>query len=131
MTSNDNDEDQMNQMRMSNKDKKAKNSSIPEYFTVDCDKVYFTKKFSQKETFYNSDITLANLTNKYLIFKIYINKQKVYSTTPSTSFLDPYGSKVISIKRLEIKDLNCEGDCFMFSAYPVDSPITDVRNINI
>lgn len=51
--------------------------------------------------YYESKIELKNLTNKYVLFKVFNNKKTTYSSTPNYGFLTPGGSINIEIKRLE------------------------------
>ena len=52
-------------------------------------------------TYYESRISINNLTDKYVIFKVYINKNTLYSANPSCTFIKPKDSVVVNIKRLE------------------------------
>ena len=50
--------------------------------------------------YYEASITLKNITNNYLIFKVYINSQKfTYVPKPSTSFIRPNESVKIKVNR--------------------------------
>ncbi len=69
------------------------------YIEVFPDKIKLSKTFEQN--FYESRITLTNLTNLYVVFKVYINKNTIYSANPSSSFIKPKESTTITIKRLE------------------------------
>ena len=46
-----------------------------------------------------SSLNLRNLTNEYIIFKIFNNQRSLYSAKPSTSFISPMDTTKISIKR--------------------------------
>eukprot|EP00340_Litonotus_pictus_P007857 CAMPEP_0170524510 /NCGR_PEP_ID=MMETSP0209-20121228/9957_1 /TAXON_ID=665100 ORGANISM="Litonotus pictus, Strain P1" /NCGR_SAMPLE_ID=MMETSP0209 /ASSEMBLY_ACC=CAM_ASM_000301 /LENGTH=240 /DNA_ID=CAMNT_0010813227 /DNA_START=49 /DNA_END=768 /DNA_ORIENTATION=+ len=96
------------------------------YFQINTDKIYLNRKKDQSSSFYISTVTLQNNTDKYLLFKVYINKQKIYSTNPSTSFILPNDKIDVIIKRQETNEESLSGDIFMFSAYPVEETITDV-----
>jgi hypothetical protein len=56
---------------------------------------------SNAQAFYESKITLTNLTNKYVVFKVYINKHTLYSANPANSFIPPKENIALTIKRLE------------------------------
>lgn len=62
-----------------------------------------TANFSKKpdKEFYEANLSLNNITNQYVIFKIYINKNTVYTANPSTSFLRPSDSTTVKITRQE------------------------------
>ncbi len=59
--------------------------------------------FLKKTTtdYYESSITLNNLIDKNVLFKVFNNKKTTYSSTPNYGFVSPKGSIVIDIKRLE------------------------------
>lgn len=94
------------------------------YFKANTNKVLFQKaKISNKDALVSS-IVLTNLTDQYILFKVYINKQQgYYSIAPSTSFIAPKGEAFISIKRLEGDEGN---DTFLISGYPTNTVITSV-----
>jgi hypothetical protein len=66
----------------------------------------FPKKISLKkitgQNFFETKLTLTNLVDKYVIFKVYINKNSIYSANPSTGFIKPKENIFINIKRLEM-----------------------------
>ena len=47
-----------------------------------------------------SRLTLNNLTHSYIIFKVFINKEQLYSANPSVGFIEPTGSVQLTIKRI-------------------------------
>lgn len=51
--------------------------------------------------YYESSITLNNLIEQNVLFKVFNNKKTTYSSTPNYGFISPRGSIVIDIKRLE------------------------------
>ena len=51
--------------------------------------------------YYESTITLNNLTDNNVLFKVFNNKKTTYSSTPNYGFISPRGTIVIEIKRLE------------------------------
>lgn len=69
------------------------------YIDVFPDKIRLSKTYEQN--FYEARITLTNLTNSYIVFKVYINKSTIYSANPSSSYIKPKESITISVKRLE------------------------------
>ena len=52
-----------------------------------------------------SNINIKNLTNDYVIFKIYNNQQNKYSVKPSTSFISPMETKTVSVKRFKSEEI--------------------------
>lgn len=97
------------------------------YFTIDEDKIYLKKYSENNSIFYSSKATLRNITDKFLLVKVYVNKQKVYSTNPSTCYMEPQGSILINIRRQDFtEDNNVKEDIFMFSAYISDVEVKDV-----
>ena len=69
------------------------------YVDVFPDKIKLSKTFDQN--YHEARITLTNLTNNYVVFKVYINKNTIYSANPSSSYIKPKESTTVSIKRLE------------------------------
>jgi hypothetical protein len=69
------------------------------YLEVLSDKIILTRTTSNP--FYESKISLTNLTDKYVVFKVYINKHTIYSANPASSFIPPKENLSITIKRLE------------------------------
>jgi hypothetical protein len=69
------------------------------YLEIFPNKIVLSKTFDQN--FYEARLNLTNLTNQYLVFKVYINKNTIYSANPSTSFIKPQDSVVVNVKRLE------------------------------
>lgn len=59
--------------------------------------------FLKKTTtdYYESTITLNNMIDQNVLFKVFNNKKTTYSSTPNYGFIRPKGSIVIDIKRLE------------------------------
>ena len=100
--------------------------SIPKYFKTDQDKIYLTKKTDLVPVQYWSTLNLINNTDEYLIFKVYINKQKIYSTSPSTSYIEPNKKTEIIIKRQDLGETNISDEIFMISAYPIDEKLESV-----
>jgi hypothetical protein len=69
------------------------------YVDVFPEKIKLSKTFDQD--YYEARITLTNLTNNYVVFKVYINKNTIYSANPSSSYIKPKESTTINVKRLE------------------------------
>ena len=69
------------------------------YIEVFPNKINLKKQFSQ--TYFESKVVITNKVDKYVLFKVYINKSTQYSANPSTGFLKPGESNVINIKRVE------------------------------
>jgi hypothetical protein len=69
------------------------------YLDVHPNKIILSRAFNQ--SFYESKITLTNTTNRYIVFKVYINKSTQYSSNPSTGFIKPSDNIIITIKRVE------------------------------
>jgi hypothetical protein len=108
---------------------KTPNEGIPIYFTATTDKAYFRKKNENNTITFQSYVTLKNNTDKYLLFKVYINKKKIYSTSPSTSFIKPNGEMQVFLKRVDNGEENFNNELIMFSGYPTDDVVTDVSII--
>jgi len=70
------------------------------YIEVFPNKILLKKPLSQN--YYESKLILTNTTEKYVVFKVYINKSSIYSANPSTSYIKPKENITIIIKRLEI-----------------------------
>ena len=98
-------------------------------FKMEQDVIYLSKS-NENNNIYSSVVTITNLTDKYLLFKVYINKIRVYSANPPTSFIPPREKADISIKRIEGEFDPSENDVFMFAAYPVDTVVNSVRDFN-
>ncbi len=72
-------------------------------------------------------LSISNLTNEYLIFKIYNNQHSLYSAKPSTSFVPPKGNVKVKIKRYK-KEGNNElngKDKFLLIFYTINKVIDD------
>lgn len=59
----------------------------------------FLRKTSTE--YYESTISLNNLLDQNVIFKVFNNKKTSYSSTPNYGYIPPMGTIVINIKRLE------------------------------
>ena len=106
------------------------------YVDVFPDKIKLSKIFEQD--YYEARITLTNLTNSYVVFKVYINKNTIYSANPSSSYIKPRESTTINVKRLEkVKllylnnkeaqnEVKQASDKFLIIAVPTNSVINSI-----
>jgi hypothetical protein len=69
------------------------------YVDVFPNKILLSKP--NENNFFEAKLTLTNLTNKFVVFKVYINKSTIYSANPSTSFISPKETTIVNVKRLE------------------------------
>ena len=69
------------------------------YVDVFPNKIVLSRNLQQ--SFYDARITITNLLDKYVVFKVYINKSTQYSANPSTSFIKPNETAIVNIKRIE------------------------------
>lgn len=69
------------------------------YLDVFPEKMVLTRQLEQN--FYESKATLYNTSTQFVIYKMYINRDTVYSVNPSTSFIAPGDKAEITIKRLD------------------------------
>ena len=99
--------------------------STKDYFKIDTDKIYMTKSISSPNT-YSGKVTLTNKTGSYLIYKVMINKSKLYTANPACSFIAPNSQTDVIIKRLESEVTDVKGDFFLFKAYPTTSTLNNV-----
>ena len=61
------------------------------------DKIILSKTNDGK---YISKIILNNITSNYIIFKVFMNKEQLYSANPSVGYLEPKGNTQLTIKRI-------------------------------
>jgi hypothetical protein len=73
--------------------------NLKKYIEVSPEKITLSK--TSDTSFYESRVVLKNKTDQHVVFKVYINKNTVYSANPSTSFIPPQESIIITVKRLE------------------------------
>ncbi len=78
-------------------------------------------------SYYDSKLNLTNLTNDYVIFKIYNNKHALYSAKPSTSFIPPKETTYVSIKKFKKNEEENpkKKDKFLFVFYTINKVIND------
>lgn len=67
------------------------------YIDVFPSEILLRKQLDQDN--FEGKVNLTNLTNKYIIFKVYINQSNIYSVHPSTSYLPPLSNTDILVKR--------------------------------
>lgn len=82
---------------------------------------------SRNSNYLESQLNLSNLTNEYIIFKIYNNQHDLYSAKPSTSFIPPKEKAVVTIKRFKKENLssNTTNDKFLLLFYTINRVIND------
>jgi len=56
---------------------------------------------NKNNDYHEATITLNNLTDSNVLFKVYNNKKTTYSSTPNIGFISPRGTIIIDVKRLE------------------------------
>ena len=64
---------------------------------------------SKNSSYVESKIKLKNLTNNYIIYKIFSNNQKIYTVKPSKSFILPKETKDVNIKRFGKEEYSIKG----------------------
>jgi len=86
--------------------------------------------------YFEASITLKNLTNNYLIFKVYINKldahqKTLYVPKPNTSFIKPFDSKKITVNRYNksIVENNSNKDKFLIKIHAVDKVLNSDEEV--
>ena len=100
------------------------------YLEVLSDKLILSRTASNP--YYEAKINLTNLTNKCVVFKVYINKHTLYSANPASTFIPPKENISITVKRLENTadvDPNTKDKLFIL-AFPVNQAIQDVIYFN-
>lgn len=77
--------------------------------------------------YYESKLNLTNLTNEYVVFKIYNNQHALYSAKPSTSFIPPKETAYVSIKRFKKDEEQAKvgKDKFLLVFYTINKVIND------
>ena len=80
---------------------------------------------SKEKSFIESKLNIKNLTNNYVIFKIYNSKQNLYSVKPSKSFIPPKETKNISVKRFTKEESPSKKDQMLLIFYSIDKIIKD------
>ena len=81
----------------------------------------------KNSNYFESKLNLSNLTNEYVIFKLYINQRSLYSAKPSTSFIKPKETAHVLIKRFAKDDNQSSAgkDRFLLYFYTINKIIND------
>lgn len=82
---------------------------------------------NSKSNYLESQLNLSNLTNEFVIFKIYNNQRELYSAKPSTSFIGPKEKTIVTIKRFKKGEQPTRAgkDKFLLIFYTINKVITD------
>ena len=82
---------------------------------------------SNNSNYFESILNLTNLTDDYIVFKIYNNKRELYSAKPSTSFLPPKETSKVVIKRFKKSEEASQmtKDKFLLIFYTINKVIND------
>lgn len=84
---------------------------------------------SNNLNYLESKINVRNLTNEYIIFKIFNNQRSLYSAKPSTSFIPPMETTSIIVKRFKkeenISEIEQGKDKFLFIFYIINKVINN------
>lgn len=82
---------------------------------------------STNSNYSESILNLSNLTNEYIIFKIYNNQHTLYSAKPSTSFIPPKDTVKVGIKRYKKEEDKSQigKDKFLLLFYTINKVIND------
>lgn len=89
--------------------------------TINKDEVILKKN---PNNFYDDTIEIINLTESFLIYKIFVNVKGIYSTTPASSYVKPKESINVYIKR-EITKESIANEVIKVSAY-IENQVVDV-----
>jgi len=77
-----------------------------------------------------SNINIKNLTNDYVIFKIYNNQQFKYTVKPSTSFIPPMETAIVSVKRFKNEEIETSSkDKFLLIFHKVNRVIQNNQEV--
>ena len=82
---------------------------------------------NKNSSYLESKINIKNLTNNYVIFKVFNNNSTIYSAKPSKSYIAPMETKNVHIKRFTKEEIpNKKGkDQFLFIFYSIDKIINN------
>jgi hypothetical protein len=82
---------------------------------------------SNNSNYFESILNLTNLTDDYIVFKIYNNKRELYSAKPSTSFIPPKETAKVAIKRFKkVEEVSqVAKDKFLLIFYTINKVIND------
>jgi hypothetical protein len=53
------------------------------------------------QNFYEGRIRLHNTSDKFLVYKFFINQHMIYTVSPSVYYIKPFGNITVNIKRFE------------------------------
>ena len=79
----------------------------------------------RNSNYYESKLNLSNLSNDYVLFKIYNNQHALYSAKPSTSYIAPKDKAHVLIKRFSKEENKSKAgkDKFLFCFYTINKII--------
>lgn len=82
---------------------------------------------SNNSNYFESILNLTNLTDDYIVFKIYNNKHEIYSAKPSASFIPPKETTKVVIKRFKKSEELSQksNDKFLLIFYTINKVIND------
>ena len=84
---------------------------------------------SSKLNYLESKLNFRNLTNEYIIFKVFNNQRSLYSAKPSSSFIPPMETTSITIKRFKkeenISEIEQGKDKFLLIFYIINKVINN------
>ena len=84
---------------------------------------------SSNLNYLESKLNVHNLTNEYIIFKVFNNQRSLYSAKPSTSFIPPMETTSITIKRFKkeekISEIEQGKDKFLLIFYIINKVINN------
>ena len=82
---------------------------------------------SNNSNYLESKLNLRNLTNEYILFKIFNNQRSLYSAKPSTSYIPPMETTSVKIKRFKKEEIISQqnNDKFLVIFYIVDKVISN------
>ena len=81
----------------------------------------------KNSSYYESKLNLSNLTNDYVLFKLYNNQHTLYSAKPSCSFIRPKETANVLIKRFSKDDIQAKPgkDKFLLNFFTINKIIND------
>ena len=81
----------------------------------------------KNSNFFESKLNLTNLTNDYVVFKIYNNQHSLYKAKPSNSFIKPKETAHVLIKRFSTDENQSQAgkDKFLLYFYTIDKIINN------
>lgn len=86
---------------------------------------------NKNSSYYESKLNLTNLTNDYVIFKVYNNRHDIYSAKPSASFIRPKETTHVLVKRFAKDDnlSSLKNDKFLLNFYTINKIINDKEEV--